>query len=241
MFTITISLSHCFQQEHCIYGRVSKSRRRGISCIQKYTLRSLIDFVMSSSPNAPSSRFSDYSSIYSSDAPSSPSSPSPKIVTKKFSNLLSPTNRKSPALLADVPYSANTSPPLHKSFSNSSSSLRSSLGRSKKNVFSAVKESWQAGLSTKQEQGRFSDTEPSSPRHAPLSDLQQAHRRRLARDIATSAPNRVDYILYLNGMGPPVEHCTILENMWEDPEAEALYADHVLWVDEGTPNAAPFF
>lgn len=197
---------------------------------------------MSNSQNVPCSRFSDYSSICS-DEVSSPRSPSLRVVTKTLSNLLSPGHKSSPSQ-PDVPYSANTSPPLHRSFADSPrTSSGSSRPASNRNVLSAFKESWKAGLSSKQEL-RFADDAPSSPRHAPINALQQAHNQRAARetrDAAMKAPNRVEYIWFLNRMGPPVEHCTILEDIWRHPEEEKIYMKHMFWVDEGTPNARSFF
>ena len=133
-----------------------------------------------------------------------------KMYTKKISDLSTPTLKIAEDHIA-LAYSANTTPHLDKAFATPNLKSHSIINltiSTPKEILAALKESWQAGV----EVGKFSKlrtpaAEESAPRYVPIKELQQAEdRRRVARDASLAAPNRVEYLFYIQShMGRVVE------------------------------------
>ena len=194
---------------------------------------------------------SSFSSDSSLDFPLSPSQ-SLKRYTRKVSNLFTPGSRTADDD-TEVAYSANTTPPLDKSFAVTSPMSASGRRRAVsggRRALAAFKESWKAGIDRKgyEQERNFQETEDAegkgrhAPRYAPITELQQAEdRRRAERDASLLAPGRTEYLFYVREhMGQPVEHETIIETMWSRPCDARIFKAFALLEGEGE-DARCFF
>lgn len=185
---------------------------------------------MSSTPTIRRSNFSSESSL---DLPLTRSR-SVKKYAKKLSDLLSPTPKVADDT-EEVKFAINATPPLNKPMTvtspTSASGQKRAISRGGK-AFAALTESWNAGVDTIRYERA---PNVSSPQYTPIKDLQQAEsRRRAERDALELAPGRVEYLLYVGeGIGPPVEYCSIVEMMWSRPSEVSLFKAHALMIGEG--------
>lgn len=185
---------------------------------------------MSTTPTIRRSSFSSESSL---DLPLTRSR-SVKKYAKKLSYLLSPTLKVANDT-EEVKFAINATPPLNKPMvvtsPTSASGPKRAISRGEK-AFAALTESWKAGVDTMSYE-RASNI--SSPQYTPIKDLQQAQsRRRAERDALEVAPGRIEYLLYIGeGIGPPVEYCSIVETMCLRPSEVSLFKVHALMIGEG--------